>query len=88
MKNSILSAMVLCALASYSSAEEVGIHRDSDHGFELAYPSSDGWTPTSNPGAPPARHRHTAVWTGSLMLVWGGKGTPTVNFGDGARYQC
>ncbi len=34
----------------------------------------DTWTPTSLTGAPDARVSHTAVWTGSEMIVWGGSG--------------
>jgi N-acetylneuraminic acid mutarotase len=37
-------------------------------------PSSDSWAPMSQLGAPPsARYDHTAVWTGSQMIVWGGR---------------
>jgi hypothetical protein len=32
----------------------------------------DTWTPTNLTGAPDARDSHTAVWTGSEMIVWGG----------------
>jgi Galactose oxidase, central domain len=32
----------------------------------------DTWTPTSITNAPAARGVHTAVWTGSEMIVWGG----------------
>ena len=35
-------------------------------------PATDSWTPTSTSAAPTARHRYTAVWTGSRMIVWGG----------------
>ena len=35
-------------------------------------PASDTWTPTSTVGAPTARYDHSAVWTGSEMVVWGG----------------
>jgi hypothetical protein len=36
-------------------------------------PMTDGWTPTSTgAGAASARYAHTAVWTGSEMIVWGG----------------
>ena len=35
-------------------------------------PSTDSWTATSTTNAPAARHGHTAVWTGSEMIVWGG----------------
>ena len=31
----------------------------------------DTWTPTNLTGAPDARDSHTAVWTGSEMIVWG-----------------
>ena len=34
--------------------------------------TDDTWTPTSTTGAPAARRDHTAVWTGSEMIVWGG----------------
>jgi len=35
-------------------------------------PSTDSWTATSTTNAPDARGGHTAVWTGSEMIVWGG----------------
>jgi len=34
--------------------------------------TDDTWTPTSTTNAPSARVRHTAVWTGSEMIIWGG----------------
>jgi N-acetylneuraminic acid mutarotase len=34
--------------------------------------TDDTWTPTSLTNAPSAREGHTAVWTGSEMIVWGG----------------
>jgi hypothetical protein len=46
----------------------------------------DTWTPTSVPHAPPGRALHTAVWTGSEMIVWGGS-TRNVNVNTGARYD-
>jgi len=48
-------------------------------------PVADTWQPTSTSGAP-ARFEHTAIWTGSEMIVWGGKayGTPS---GSGAAYN-
>ena len=36
-------------------------------------PSTDSWTATSTTNAPAARYLHTAVWTGSEMIVWGGR---------------
>src|SRR5262249_1047100 len=32
----------------------------------------DSWTATSTTNAPSGRYYHTAVWTGSEMIVWGG----------------
>jgi hypothetical protein len=37
-------------------------------------PSTDSWTATSTTNAPSERAFHTAVWTGSEMIVWGGAG--------------
>jgi hypothetical protein len=45
-------------------------------------PVTDTWTSTSTMGAPSARDRHTAVWTGREMVVWGGGGSAT-----GGRYD-
>ena len=33
---------------------------------------NDGWTATSSTNAPTGRYLHTAVWTGSEMIIWGG----------------
>jgi hypothetical protein len=44
-------------------------------------PATDTWTATSLVEAPSFRQFHTAVWTGSLMIVWGGYGD-----NDGGRY--
>ena len=35
-------------------------------------PITDSWTATSTTNAPAGRGFHTAVWTGSEMIVWGG----------------
>ena len=35
-------------------------------------PGTDSWLATSTTNAPAARESHTAVWTGSEMIVWGG----------------
>ena len=46
----------------------------------------DGWSERGNPAAPAGRNYHTAVWTGSEMLVWGGwNGSSALN--DGGRYD-
>jgi N-acetylneuraminic acid mutarotase len=35
-------------------------------------PNTNSWTATSLTGAPSPRQEHTAVWTGTEMIVWGG----------------
>ncbi len=42
------------------------------------------WTATTTTGAPAARQVHTAVWTGTEMIVWGGNGVSIV----GGRYDA
>ena len=43
------------------------------HGTGATYdPSTDNWTATSTSNAPSARGSHTAIWTGSEMIVSGG----------------
>jgi N-acetylneuraminic acid mutarotase len=39
-------------------------------------PSTNSWTATTTTNAPTARFGHTAVWTGSEMIVWGGRHSP------------
>jgi hypothetical protein len=35
-------------------------------------PTTDTWKPTAVANAPSGRHSHSAIWTGSEMIVWGG----------------
>ena len=43
-------------------------------GYTELLVEQDVWrTATSIIGAPTRRHFHTAVWTGSRMIVWGGR---------------
>jgi N-acetylneuraminic acid mutarotase len=35
-------------------------------------PVLDTWTPLVSGGAPSPRTKHTAIWDGSEVLVWGG----------------
>ena len=46
------------------------------------YPDINLWVATSTTNAPSGRFAHTAVWTGSEMIVWGG----TVGGDTGGRY--
>lgn len=49
----------------------------------------DAWEPTATDGAPAARSQHTAVWTGTEMVVWGGANgdCATCSLGDGGIYD-
>lgn len=44
-------------------------------------PVGNSWASTFRGGAPSARRFHTAVWSGSSMIVWGGAATSDVNTG-------
>ena len=50
-------------------------------------PGTDVWTPLAidSAGAPSARYQHTAVWTGSRMVVWGG--TDGADLDSGGSYD-
>src|SRR5262245_1808053 len=47
----------------------------------------DTWMATDTVGAPSARWLHTAVWTGSEMLVWGGSDRVGSYLNTGGRYD-
>jgi N-acetylneuraminic acid mutarotase len=49
-------------------------------------PTLDAWGSIPTTSAPRARSAHTAVWTGSEMIVWGGVST-NVYLNDGARFN-
>jgi N-acetylneuraminic acid mutarotase len=50
--------------------------------------AQDTWAPTTTTGAPTARSGHTAVWTGSEMILWGGVGTTgSSETNTGGRYN-
>ena len=50
-------------------------------------PSTNSWTATSTTGAPDARSSHTAVWTGTEMIVWGGDAYGVRAVNTGGRYN-
>ena len=45
------------------------------------------WTPVTTNGAPSPRESHTAIWTGSEMIVWGGDVSIFSAFQPGGRYD-
>jgi N-acetylneuraminic acid mutarotase len=51
-------------------------------------PATDSWHLSSITNAPAWRERHTAVWTGTEMIIWGGVlGATTQATNSGARYN-
>ena len=53
-------------------------------------PAMNSWSATNTAGAPEGRYHHTAVWTGSEMVVWGGvhtQGGSDIYLNSGGRYN-
>ena len=50
-------------------------------------PATDNWMATSTINAPTGRNFHSAVWTGSEMIVWGGYNYPVGDLNSGGRYN-
>jgi hypothetical protein len=49
--------------------------------------TDDTWRATTTVNAPLGRYRHTAVWTGAEMIVWGGYNNVVGYTNTGARYN-
>ena len=49
-------------------------------------PATDSWNTVTQIGAATARYKHTAVWTGTEMIVWGGSNGSGPAYG-GNRYN-
>jgi hypothetical protein len=83
--------------AVWTGSEMIIWGGDSQFGLEIFNtgarynPTRDWWTPTSSKGAPGLRVVHTAVWTGSEMIIWGGQGPDgtgrSVELNTGGRYK-
>ncbi len=52
-------------------------------------PVANTWqiTTTNAATVPAERNSHTAIWTGTEMIVWGGIGNESTNFNSGGRYN-
>lgn len=51
-------------------------------------PVSNTWQPISTINAPSARRFHSAIWTGTEMIIWGGEaGNSGPTFNNGGRYN-
>jgi hypothetical protein len=44
-------------------------------------PPTDAWQPLTPTDAPSPRYAHTGVWSGSQMIIWGGRDGGTFNTG-------
>ena len=49
--------------------------------------ADDTWTATTAVNAPDVRANHTAVWTGSEMIIWGGYNYPALDLNSGGKYN-
>src|SRR5205085_3338437 len=56
----------------------------SDNPFDCL---DNSWTATSDTNAPANRFNHTAVWTGTEMIVWGGTRNGFRGLNTGGRYR-
>lgn len=78
--SALLASILLCACGG----DEGGAASSGDAGPAPARPID--WKPLPAEGAPSARYLHTAVWTGSKMIIWGGFGA-TDAAADGGIYD-
>src|SRR5438128_3060287 len=62
------------------------ISGQSDNSIPSVACTDDTWTATSTTSAPAGRYLHTAVWTGTEMIVWGGFNGSSF-FNTGGRYN-
>lgn len=67
----------------YSGLPGLGQYYSDGAGYD---PAKGIWSPVSTQAAPSARSSHTALWTGTQMIVWGGEGA-NGDLGDGGSYQ-
>jgi hypothetical protein len=50
-------------------------------------PTTDSWAATTTTNAPSARVHHTAVWTGTRMIIWGGDDSGGTSNNSGGIYD-
>jgi N-acetylneuraminic acid mutarotase len=67
----------------YNSAGQYGTLLNSGGAYD---PASNTWAAISTSNAPSGRNQHSAIWTGSEMLIWGGDPGNTF-VSDGGRYN-
>ncbi len=73
-------------LVVWGGAVHLGEGRWRFHDDGAVYdPAADRWTTMASEAAPAARAWHSAVWTGSEVVVWGGQAE--TEFADGAAFD-
>ncbi len=78
----VATMAVVVALAPITQGRE-----QADVEVPAAVCPAESWTTLSTAGAPSARWGHTAIWTGSEMIVWGGHGSGSTLVADGFAYD-
>src|SRR2546423_5457931 len=77
-------AFIACLFCT-SIACLLGIGEPPPISAPLACPDNT-WTATATASVPEGRYAHTAIWTGSEMIIWGG-GNGSSSLNTGARYN-
>ena len=72
------------AVRAVASTEPLSVTADAPLGVPCV--GDDTWDAGALADLPDARHFHTAVWSGTEMLVWGGSNL-TTEMGTGGRYD-
>jgi N-acetylneuraminic acid mutarotase len=62
-----------------------GLRKNDGAVYNNATNTWDG--PTATVSAPVARYRHTAIWTGTEMVIWGGTDPGSGYFNSGGKYN-
>jgi len=68
----------------WGGSDAVNVYGNNNTGGRYD-PATDTWMSTSTTGVPEGRKEHIAVWTGSVMVVWGGVRGGS-RLGSGGRY--
>ena len=75
-----------CAVFTGSRILQFGGEFSASNGGEVMTPGAGSVSSMTTTNAPAARVESTGVWTGTEMIVWGGRNGSTYH-GDGARYN-
>jgi N-acetylneuraminic acid mutarotase len=79
---------VSCPTANDGECDEPGVCLVGTDGADCRGPAGSGsWKPINAAGAPDGRFFAASVWTGTEMIVWGGRGTGAGKLNTGARYN-